>query len=163
MPTAPPLSLQLDLFLRDTPAYREAVMRYEALRPVLQGQHTLTQHSHATGIPYGRLGRDLRRFQRDGLLGLIDRRLLPQVRHQPPSIERLPQPIEQHIVRVALAHPFTYRELARIVQEGYHMAIDHRGIRRVLARHQLSPAVLAVHHSTTQQTLVARPATPSAS
>ena len=51
MPTGAPPSLQLDLFLRDTTAYQQAVARYERLRPILQGQATLTQQSQATGIP----------------------------------------------------------------------------------------------------------------
>jgi hypothetical protein len=52
MPTAATPSPQLDLFLRDTPAYQQALARYERLRPILQGQCTLTQQSHTTGIPY---------------------------------------------------------------------------------------------------------------
>src|SRR5262249_10995915 len=66
MPTGAPPSLQLDLFLRDTTAYQQALARYDRLRPILQGQATLTQQSHPTGIPYNQLWRDLRRFQRAG-------------------------------------------------------------------------------------------------
>jgi hypothetical protein len=57
--------------------------------------------------------------------------------------------VQHQIVRLALAHPFTARELARIVQTCYEITIDHRGIRRVLALHQLSPAVLRLHYHTT--------------
>jgi len=52
MSTATTPSPQLDLFLRDTLAYQKALARYDLLRPILQGQSTLTQQSHATGIPY---------------------------------------------------------------------------------------------------------------
>jgi Homeodomain-like domain len=45
-----------------------------------------------------------------------------------------------------MAHPFTARELARIVREGYRYPIDHRGIQRVLEQHHLSPEVLQRHH-----------------
>jgi transposase InsO family protein len=50
-----------------------------------------------------------------------------------------------------MAHPFTARELARIVQECYHEPIEYRGIQRVLARHQLSPAALQRHRQAAQQ------------
>jgi hypothetical protein len=59
--------------------------------------------------------------------------------------------VQHQIVRLALAHPFTARELARMVQTCYALPIDHRGIRRVLDLHQLSPAVLRLHYQTTQQ------------
>ena len=58
MPTAVTPSSQLDLFLRDTLAYQKALARYERLRPILQGQRTLAQQSHATGIPYHQLWQD---------------------------------------------------------------------------------------------------------
>ena len=69
MPTVAPPSPQLDLCMRDTAASQEALARYEVLRPILQGTRTLTQHSQATGIPYGLLWRDLRRVERAGLVG----------------------------------------------------------------------------------------------
>jgi hypothetical protein len=58
----------------------------------------------------------------------------------------LPRHLRQHIVRLALAHPFTARELAGIIRDGYHDAIDDRGIQRVLAQHHLSPETLRLHH-----------------
>jgi hypothetical protein len=56
-----------------------------------------------------------------------------------------------HIVRLAMAHPFTARELARIVRECYHEPIDYRGIQRVFARHQPSPAALQRYRQAGQQ------------
>jgi hypothetical protein len=50
-----------------------------------------------------------------------------------------------------MAHPFTARELARIVQECYHQPIDYRGIQRGPARHRLSPAALQHHRQGAQQ------------
>jgi hypothetical protein len=135
MPHAPARVPQLDLFLSDAPAYRDALARYETIRPVLRQERTLTQHSRMMGLSYWRLWRDLRRFQRAGILGLTDQRTLPHPRGRTPIDTRLPQYIQQHIVRLAMAHPFTARELARIVQECYHEPIDYRGIQRVLARH----------------------------
>jgi hypothetical protein len=43
MPTVATPSPQLDLFMRDTAAYQEALARYEVLRPILPGD----THSHA--------------------------------------------------------------------------------------------------------------------
>ena len=149
MPQTPAHVLQPDLFLSDATAYRDALARYETIRPVLRQERTLTQHSRITGLSYWRLWRDLQRFRRAGMLGLIDRRTLPHPRGRPPIEIRLPQHIQQHVVRLALAHPFTARELARIVQECYHQPVDYRGIQRVLARHRLSPAALQRHHQAT--------------
>src|ERR671926_171246 len=84
MPIVAPPSLQLDLFLRDTTAYQQALARYDRLRPILQGQATLTQQSRATGIPYNQLWRDLQRLRRGGLVGLLGHRALPPTREQPP-------------------------------------------------------------------------------
>ncbi len=102
MPHAP-ARVQLDLFLSDAQAYRDALRRYETIRPVLRQERTLTQHSRITGLSYWRLWRDLRRFRRAGILGLIDRRTLPHPRGRSPIDARHPQIIQQHIVRLALA------------------------------------------------------------
>ena len=124
---------QLDLFVSQSPAYQEAVDRYEAIRPILKEEQTLSQHRHPeTGLSYGRLRRYLQRFRGYGLQGLVDQRKLPHRRGRPPVEAVLPEPIQQHIVRLAIAHPFTCRELARIIQEGYGHRVDHRGIQQVL-------------------------------
>jgi hypothetical protein len=151
MPTVATPSPHLDLFLRDTLAYQNAFARYERLRPILQGQRTLTEQSRATGVPYPQRWQDWRRLQRAGLVGLLDHRTLPHPRGQSPVEVRLAPHVPQQIIRLARAHPFPARELARIVQTCYDLAIDHRGIRRVLELHQLSPAVLRLHDQTTHQ------------
>jgi hypothetical protein len=99
-----------------------------------------------TGINYWRLWRDLRRNQRAGLLGLLDQRTRPYRRGKPAVQDLLPRPMQQHIVRLALAHPVTARELARIVRDGYGYPVDHRGMQRVLAQHHLSSEILQRHH-----------------
>jgi transposase len=151
MPRDSAPALQLPLFVSDPAASPEALTRYEALRPVLTGQWSLRRQSQRTGINYWRLWRDLRRFRRYGLLGLIDRRTLRHRRGRPAVETLLPRHLRQHIVRLALAHPFTARELARIIRDGYHYAIDYRGIQRVLAQHHLSPETLQLHHHRAQQ------------
>jgi hypothetical protein len=120
---------QLPLFVHDPAASPEALARYEALRPVLKGERSLPQQSQLTGINYWRLWRDLQRFQRAGLLGLVDQRTRPYRRGKPAVLDLLPQSIQQHLVRLAMAHPFTARELARIVREGYGYAVDHLPIK----------------------------------
>jgi hypothetical protein len=141
----------LDLFVRPSPAYQEAIDRYEAIRPILKKEQTRSPHSPKTGISYGRLRRYLHRFQRYGLQGLIDQRTLGHRRGRPPIEVVLPEAIQQHVVRLAIAHPFTYRELAHIVQEGYSPPVDHRGIQQVLERHQRSPDVLELHRQKAPQ------------
>jgi hypothetical protein len=88
---------QLPLFVSDPAASPEALARDEAIRPVLKGERSLRQQSQRTGMSSWRLWRDLRRFQRDGLLGLIDRRTLPHARGTPAVQELLPRPIQQHM------------------------------------------------------------------
>jgi transposase len=142
---------QLPLFVHDTVGYPDALARYEAIRPVLKDERSLRQQSQQTGINYWRLWRDLRRFQRSGLLGLVDQRTLPHARGQPGADVFLPRHIQQQIVRLAMAHPFTARELARIVRDSSHFPVDHRGIQRVLAQHHLSPEALRLHHHRARQ------------
>jgi transposase len=151
MPREAASAPQLPLFVSESPVAEEVLARYEAIRPVLTGQRSLRQQSQQTGINYWRLWRDLQRFQRSGLLGLVDRRTLPHARGTPTVDAVLPRSIQQHIVRLAIAHPFTARELARIVRECYHEPIDYRGIQRVLAQHHLSPDVLQHHRLRAQQ------------
>jgi hypothetical protein len=113
MPTGATPSPQLDLFVRQTPAYQKAFARDDVLRPILQGQSTLVQQRRATGIPYHRLWPDLRRFQHAGMVGLLERRPLPHARGKPPIDARVPREIQPQVVRLALAHPCTTRALAR--------------------------------------------------
>ena len=112
---------------------------------MLKGERSLRQQSQQTGMNDWRLWRERRRFRRDGLLGLIDRRTLPPARGTPGAAVCLPRHIQQLIGRRALAHPCTAREWARIMRGGYHDPVDHRGIPRVLARHHLSPEALPRH------------------
>ena len=62
-----------------------------------------------------------------GLVGLLDRRTLHHPRGKMAIETRVPMPIQQQVVRLALAHPFTSRELARIIQTCYALSIDSRG------------------------------------
>src|SRR4029450_9362154 len=105
MSTATSPSPQLDLFLRDTLAYQKALARYERLRPILQGQRTLTEQSGATGIPYHQLWQHWRRFQRAGLVGLLDHRTLPHQRGASLVDVRVPLHVQQQMVRLARAPP----------------------------------------------------------
>ena len=96
-------------------------------------------------------------------MGLLDRRTLPHPRGRPPIETRLPQPIRHHMVRLALAHPFTARELAWMVRACAHEPIDDRGIQQILARHQLAPAALQRHHQAVRHAapLASAPAQPA--
>ena len=117
----------------------------------MKRERTLAQHSRASGLNYWRLWRHLRRFRHAGILGLIDQRKLPHSWGKTSIEALLPRHIQQHLVQLAIAHPFTDRELARIVQEAYHVSVDHRGVRRVLEWHHLSPKVLKTRRQKAQQ------------
>jgi transposase IS481 family protein len=133
--SAPPLPLVVS----ESFAAQDVLARYEAIRPVLTGERPLVQQSQQIGVNYWRLWRDLRRFRRAGLLGLVDRRTLPHARGKPTVDALLHRYIQQHIVRLAIAHSFTARELARVVRDCYHYPVDYRGIQRVPEQHHLSP------------------------
>jgi hypothetical protein len=117
----------------------------------LKQERTLAQHSRETGLNDWRWWRDLRCFTRYGLLGLINRRQLPHPWGKTSIEALLPCHIQQHLVQLAIAHPCTARELARMVRDCYRYAIDHRGIRRVLEWHQLAPEVLQRRRHQAQQ------------
>jgi transposase IS481 family protein len=151
MPTTALFSPQLHLFSGDSPTALDALARYETVRPILQGQGTLLQQSHLTGLPNKRLWRDLQRFRRDGLYGLLDHRTLPHRRGKTPIEAQVAAHIQQQIVRLAFAYPFTAPELARMVQTCHAIAVDHRGIRWALDRHHLPPDALRQHHEALQQ------------
>jgi transposase len=151
MPADPVGTAQLPLFASHSPAYQDALAHYEAIRPILKRECTLVQQSRATGLNYWWVWRHLRRFRREGLLGLLDQRTRPHSWGKPSIEALLPRHVQQHLVPLAIAHPFTDRELARIVREAYHLSVDHRGIRRVLAWHHLSPDVLKHRRQQAQQ------------
>jgi transposase len=157
MPADPVGTPQLPLFASHSPVYQDALAHYEAIRPILKRERTLVQQSRATGLNYWRLWRHLRRFRREGLLGLIDRRQLPHPWGKTSIEALLPRHVQQHLVQLAIAHPFTDRELARIVREAYHLSVDHRGIRRVLEWHHLSPDVLQHRRQQAQQAPLSAP------
>ena len=141
---------QLALFVSDSAASRAALARYEAVRPVLTGKRSLREQSAHTGITYWRLWRDLRRFQRKGLLGPLDQRTLPHPRGTAPIEALLPNHIQQQIIRLAMAHPFTLRELAHIIRDCYDVPVAYRGIQRVLAYHHLCRDTLQLHYHNAQ-------------
>src|SRR5687767_12852835 len=107
MPADPVGTPQLQLFASHSPAYQDALAHYEAIRLILTRERTLPQHSRETGLNYWRLWRHLRRFRREGLLGLIDQRKLPHPWGKTSIEALLPRHVQQHLVQLAIAHPFT--------------------------------------------------------
>jgi hypothetical protein len=89
--------------------------------------------------------------------GRIDQRTLPHPWGKTSIEALLPRHVQQHIAQLAIAHPCTDREPARIVQEAYHLSVDHRGVRRVLDWHHLSPEVLTHRRQQTRQALFPAP------
>jgi hypothetical protein len=82
------------LFVSDTAASPDALARNEAIRPVLKGERSLPQQSQRTRMNYWHLWRDLRRFRRDGRLGLVDRRTLHHLQGKPAVEALLPRQIQ---------------------------------------------------------------------
>jgi hypothetical protein len=112
MPQDPARILQLDLFLRDAQAYRDALARYEAIRPILKRERTLAQHRRVTGLSYWRLWRGLRRFRRAGILGQY--RLAPAALQRHHHVEQqasLPTPLPTQQLTLPLG-PHTLGRIA---------------------------------------------------
>lgn len=84
-------------------------------------------------------------------MGRIDRRQLPHPWGKPAIEALLPRHVQQHLVQLAIAHPLTDRELARMVRVAYPLSVDHRGIRRVLEWPHLAPAGLQHRRQPAQQ------------
>jgi leucine-zipper of insertion element IS481 len=94
MPREAASALQLPLFVSESSVAQDVLARYEAIRPALTGERSLIQQSQQAGVNYWRLWRDLRRFRRAGLLGLVDRRTLPHTRGKPTAEAFLPRYIQ---------------------------------------------------------------------
>lgn len=116
---------QLQLHLTD-----HIQWRYEVIRPVVVIQNrTITQRAQETQLHPDTVGRLSRRFQQQGMLGLLP----DKVEAVAPSRGRqIPEEIVTEIARLkALYDRFQYRELARIIHCKFDYKIDDKTVKKL--------------------------------
>jgi hypothetical protein len=111
--------------------------RYELIRPVaVIGNRTATERAQETGTHPETVGRLKRRFEQQGILGLLPNtvKVIPARRRR-----RVPEAVVQELQRLkGLYEGFAYRELARIVFHRVEYHIDSKTVQQLWA--ELSPA-----------------------
>jgi transposase InsO family protein len=111
--------------------------RYELIRPVAGiGNRTATERAQETGTHPETVGRLKRRFEQQGMLGL-----LPDTAEVVPARRRrrVPDAVVHELQRLkGLYDGFGYRELARIVFHRLEYRIDHKTVKQLWE--YLSPA-----------------------
>jgi transposase len=114
-----PLQLQL---VDQTP------WRYEVIRPlVLLADRTPRQRAHETATHPATVRALSRRFQRQGMLGLLPADVEVSVRARAP---RVPEAVREELDRLkALDDGFRYRELARILFITCGVSMDHKTVK----------------------------------
>jgi transposase InsO family protein/transposase len=108
--------------------------RYELIRPVVViGNRTATERARETGMHPETVGRLKRRFEQQGMLGLIPDtvEIVPARRRR-----RVSDEVVEELQRLKSLHDgFQYRELARIIFYKFHYRMSHSTIKDIW--HQL--------------------------
>ena len=108
--------------------------RYELIRPVVViGNRTATERAQETGMHPETVGRLKRRFEQQGMLGLIPGtvEVIPARRRR-----RVPDEVVEELHRLkSLYDGFQYRELARIILYKFNYRMSHSTIQSIW--HQL--------------------------
>lgn len=104
--------------------------RYEVIRPVVViGNRTATERAQETGMHPETVGRLKRRFEQQGMLGLIPEtvEVVPARRRR-----RVPDEVIEELRRLkGLYDGFGYRELARIIWYKFNRRMSHATIQRL--------------------------------
>lgn len=104
--------------------------RYEVIRPVVViGNRTATERARETGMHPETVGRLKRRFEQQGMLGLIPETVeVVAARRQ----RRVPDEVIEELRRLkGLYDGFGYRELARIIGYKFNRRMSHATIQRL--------------------------------
>ena len=134
--------------MTDSPAFQQLALQfldpiqhdYEAIRPLLFGDATLSQRSDETNIPSSTLSDYARRFLEHGMDGLRDRRTQPTA----PADHPFPTEVAAHILYLKQVYPpMAYREIVRILHRKFGYQTNHHTVKRFLDRHAL-PVQLAL-------------------
>ena len=95
---------------------------YEVIRPIVLFAETIAERSRQTGIEPTVVGAKARRFAMEGMLGLVDQRLVNPGRKG----HVYPEAVAAHILSVKQLYPPIHdREIVRIVQRKFGYTTNH--------------------------------------
>jgi len=107
---------------------------YEVIRPIVLFAETMAERSRQTGIEPTVVGAKARRFAMDGMLGLVDQRLVNPGRKG----HVYPEAVAAHILYLKQLYPSIHdREIVRIVQRKFGSKPNHHTGKHVLERFAL--------------------------
>ena len=107
---------------------------YEVIRPIVLFAETIAERSRQTGIERTVVGAKARRFAMEGMLGLVDQRLVNPGRKG----HVYPEAVAAHILYVKQLYPPIHdREIVRIVQRKFGYTTNHHTVKHFLERFAL--------------------------
>ena len=114
---------------------------YEVIRPIVLFAETIAERSRQTGIEPTVVGAKARRFAMEGMLGLVDQRLVNPGRKG----HIYPDAVAAHILYLKQLYPPIHdREIVRIVQRKFGYTTHHHTVKHFLERFAL-PVQLELH------------------
>jgi transposase InsO family protein len=107
---------------------------YEVIRPIVLFAETIVARSRQTGIEPTVVGAKARRFAMEGMLGLVDQRVVNPGRKGPVY----PEAVAAHILYVKQPYPPIHdRAIVRIVQRKFGYKTNHHTVKHFRARFAL--------------------------
>jgi transposase InsO family protein len=107
---------------------------YEVIRPIVLFAETVAERSRQTGLERTVVGAKARRFAMEGMLGLVDQRLVTPGRKG----HVYPEAVAAHILYVKQLYPPIHdREIVRIVQRKFGYTTNHHTVKHCLERFAL--------------------------
>lgn len=108
---------------------------YEVIRPIVLYSQTVAERSEETEMPPTTVREKAKRFVREGMLGLADKRSAD-------GNEReigYPEPVARYILYLKhLYPPIHYREIVRIIGTKFGYQTNHHKVKRFLERHPVT-------------------------
>ena len=107
---------------------------YEVVRPIVLFSQSVSERSRETEIPRSTVHDKAKRFVKEGMLGLVDKRKQADSK----KVHGFPDPIANYILYLKqLYPPINYREIVRILSNKFGYETDHKKVKRFLERHPI--------------------------
>lgn len=107
---------------------------YEAIRPIILFSQPMVQRSDETEIPQSTISDKAKRFVKEGMLGLVDKR----TQSKSPQTQGYPDPIANYILYLKqLYPPIHYREIMRIIESKFGYKTNHHKVKRFLGQYDI--------------------------
>jgi transposase InsO family protein len=108
---------------------------YEVIRPVVLYSQTVAERSEETEMPRTTVREKAKRFVREGMLGLADKRLAGDNERE----IGYPEPVARYILYLKhLYPPIHYREIVRIIGTKFGYRTNHHKVKRFLERNPVT-------------------------